>query len=1292
MHHHLRVTQIKKAFSASATSALLAVLLAAMAPAHVFGQDDASCNPNLDFRLANPGPIFLGDTVRISANLGARDIVGGGIQPAYQDIYAFGYALNCYIGQDFASCESEGNVVEFIGNLSTDCKRPDGTPVELNFPEDNVIEINTVGGPIRTGANKQCNVQFDAKIISLAPEGDNLIVQAMGWPVSGWPATKCSNGLTSAASSTLGLVVRDCAIDIEKEVSVDNANWFPADSPETAPSLILGGTAYYRLKVKNTGTADFVQPIAVVDAALGIDTTIPALAKGQEAILTGDQIEQLTSAGRCKVVGNLENTASASAVCRVGDPGITSSAENSAYLVCNGTPSVDIEKATNGFDADEPTGPQIPVGNAVAWTYVVTNDGELPLTGVAVSDDQGVAVSCPSDTLAVGASMTCTGSGTALAGQYSNVGTVNASSAGGNVSDSDPSHYFGVASSITIEKATNGLDADAAPGPQIPSGDAVTWTYVVTNGSNETLSDVTVTDDQGVTVTCPSDTLAAGASMTCTASGTAVAGQYANIGTATGTPPVGTPVTDMDPSHYFGVTAAIDIEKATNGEDADAPAGPQIPVGDAVSWTYVVTNNSNVALTAVGVTDDQGVTVTCPSDTLAAGASMTCTASGIAVAGQYANIGTATGTPPVGTPVTDTDPSHYFGTGAPSIVIVKEISIDGGLNWSDANDIGSAAVAVFPSDALYRFTVTNNGTASLEDVVIDDAELGITGVNEYFIGNLAVNQTVVITSVEEPLLFVAERCAGRGTFTNTATASGVSAENGTPASDNDAAVLKCIGEPHITIVKEISLTGGDPWYDDITPPQEWPSDAWYRITVTNDGTTPLENVDMVDGDLLAGQFIGNLAVNQSVVLESGQVAELYQEDRCVGAGTVGNVASVSGSSVDDPSDTVDDSDSANLLCVGAPLIQVFKDISVDNVNFFPADSEGDALTTQAPSNAWYRITVKNNGPVDLTNVSMSDGTLGIFDYPVGDIASGQQVVLASGEISELYYPGRCTGKGTFGNTVNVSGESADTGSISTDSDEAWLECTGTPDIQIAKDISVDGGITWYSGSTPSLLPPRDALYRLTVTNTGTTDLDGVVVNDTTLGIVDYPVGYLAMNQTVVLSDGEISELFRVNRCTSAGTYVNTATAEGTSVEWPYGTAGDSDSATLLCGEAVDICETSGRPTRLTLEYNGTYESNNAQGFVGVPDGTGLIPVSPVIVELYDKDQLEETHVGVTIGYQMYVQGFWTNSGKIPPNIKIVVKSTNGETVLQTIKFHGSCSLPLIVSDEFGAVTLVGYKP
>jgi len=117
--------------------------------------------------------------------------------------------------------------------------------------------------------------------------------------------------------------------------------------------------------------------------------------------------------------------------------------------------------------------------------------------------------------------------------------------------------HGGVDASVELDKATNGLDADTAPGPLISVGDPVTWAYQVTNTSNVTLTGISVTDDQGVTVNCPQTALAAGESMTCSASGTATAGQYANIGTVTAEPPVGATVSDSDTSHYFGTTEEI---------------------------------------------------------------------------------------------------------------------------------------------------------------------------------------------------------------------------------------------------------------------------------------------------------------------------------------------------------------------------------------------------------------------------------------------------------------------------------------------------------------------------------------------------------------------------------------------------------------------------------------------------------------------------------------------------------------------------------------------------------------
>jgi hypothetical protein len=123
-------------------------------------------------------------------------------------------------------------------------------------------------------------------------------------------------------------------------------------------------------------------------------------------------------------------------------------------------PLVDIEKSTNGEDADTAPGPSIPVGSPVSWAYEVSNTGTVPLTGIVVSDDQGVSVACDGQTsLAPGASMTCTGSGVATLGQYANVGSVSANwtmgSSSGTVTDSDASHYLGIAPTTdSTEKVT----------------------------------------------------------------------------------------------------------------------------------------------------------------------------------------------------------------------------------------------------------------------------------------------------------------------------------------------------------------------------------------------------------------------------------------------------------------------------------------------------------------------------------------------------------------------------------------------------------------------------------------------------------------------------------------------------------------------------------------------------------------------------------------------------------------------------------------------------------------------
>jgi hypothetical protein len=108
------------------------------------------------------------------------------------------------------------------------------------------------------------------------------------------------------------------------------------------------------------------------------------------------------------------------------------------------------------------------------------------------------------------------------------------------------------------------------------------------------------------------------------------------------------------------VIAGVRIQKLTNGQDVTEAPGPSIPIGSAVTWTYVITNTSVFAFSSLSVTDDRGVAVACPQLLPPPGGSITCTGSGIAVAGQYRNVGIVTATAN-GNLFTDRDDSFYFG-------------------------------------------------------------------------------------------------------------------------------------------------------------------------------------------------------------------------------------------------------------------------------------------------------------------------------------------------------------------------------------------------------------------------------------------------------------------------------------------------------------------------------------------------------------------------------------------------------------------------------------------------------
>ena len=239
-------------------------------------------------------------------------------------------------------------------------------------------------------------------------------------------------------------------------------------------------------------------------------------------------------------------------------------------------PAIDIEKSTNGVDADNAVDAVIlNIGDTVIWQYIVRNIGNVILTDVNVTDDKEGEVICPKTTLAISEVMVCELNSTAVIGDYENIATaVAVPLTGGTVNDTDPSHYKVIsvvnAPAIDVEKSTNGIDADFTTNAiELIRGDDIRWTYVVRNIGNVELN-VTLRDDMEGSVPCPKSRLSVGESMICELTGVASEITYKNIVKAIGVPPVGTDVNDTDPSHYKIILASIGnffwIDENENGK------------------------------------------------------------------------------------------------------------------------------------------------------------------------------------------------------------------------------------------------------------------------------------------------------------------------------------------------------------------------------------------------------------------------------------------------------------------------------------------------------------------------------------------------------------------------------------------------------------------------------------------------------------------------------------------------------------------------------------------------------
>ncbi|MCT1478413.1 DUF11 domain-containing protein [Microbacterium sp. p3-SID336] len=582
------------------------------------------------------------------------------------------------------------------------------------------------------------------------------------------------SGLLEPGESTVVFTAADApAISVVKSANLTD----PAQ-------YVLGAPVTYSFLVTNTGNVDLTA-VAVAETAFSGAGTPPVASCPQTTLAPGE--ETTCTAGYTLTqadidAGEVTNTAQATGTPPEGDP-VTAS--DDAVISGSEAPQLSLVKTADASGVQSPTR----VGDPIAYTILVSNTGNVTLTGVAVTDTLlGSAITAVwpgvPGTLAPGEDVTVTGTHSVTqldieTGAVTNTATATARDPNGDDVPAGPQSTttpLNQAPALSLLKsATPVLSTPPAP------GDPITFSFTITNTGNLQLSDVAITDRlpglSSIAYTWPSDpgVLPPGADATATATYAITqadidAGVVANTAVANGTTEGGAdvPSNEADTSTPLAQAPALTLVKAADAAGITDPAQP----GQPIVYSFTVTNAGNTTLTAVAIIDQLAglppLTYTWPAadGVLLPGQEATAASTYLTTAadiddGEVTNNATATGQPPTGAPV-DSGPATTTTplVQAPSLTLVKTADASG---ITDPAEVGQPVV--------YSFTVTNTGNTTLTDVVVTDELAGLPPLAYTWPGAAGVLRAGEEATATSTYAITAADIT-RGTVTNTATATG----------------------------------------------------------------------------------------------------------------------------------------------------------------------------------------------------------------------------------------------------------------------------------------------------------------------------------------------------------------------------------------------------------------------------------------------------------------------------------------------------------------------------------------
>ncbi|MGY1653188.1 DUF7507 domain-containing protein [Geodermatophilus sp. SYSU D01119] len=857
----------------------------------------------------------------------------------------------------------------------------------------------------------------------------------------------------------------------------------------------LGDVVTWHYGVTNLGTVA-VRDVAVEDARAGAvtcDRTV--LEPGASAACTA---VHGTVVGEADLLaGRLAARASA-----VGTPSALGGTVRSAPAVR----SVGLADVVRSLQVTVQADPGNPaparVGSELRWRHAVANTGNVTIRLVTVTDDLVGPAGCVQDVLAPGERTTCaTGGGHRVTQAEFDAGRPVGGTAwaSGVPAGSDTPLPFGPASDpVALDAAAPALALTAVPDHQddgdgvLEAGETVTWSLVVGNPGDVTLSALSASTPRTGAAACPPAALAPGATAVCRTAAHVVTTEEEAAGTLT--EDAVAVAADPRTGHGTGATAASSVPGTpvpglatavtATVDDGSVPADP----GDRVTWHHTVTNVGTVPLDGVTVREPGGTALPCGTGPLRPGQSVTCTSAAVRTVseadlrtGRLTRTADATATWTAGARTVDSAPATgEVATAAPA----GRLQLTG---------VPAGTAAAVGDRITYAWTVTNTGNVTVADVAVTDSAGGTPACGAAV---LAPGEWTPCTGGGAYVLGQDDVDAGLPvglTASATATQTGGPALRSAPAS---APVAAPASAPALRLV-----TTAD-WADDGDAALEAGETVTWLVQVTNTGNVTLEDLLVTAPGLYVGCPVGRLAAGASVRCTSDPVVVT---DGDSAAGALVATATATARAVRDGAAVTGPDAGARVATTPAPALALTSVARVRPAARQTAADLGDTVT-------WHLV-VTNTGNVPVAGVTVAPaGAAGAVPAGAG-LAAAASAPAVAGCATPLLLPGGSAECDTAARAVTeddllgtpvaapavASGTAALTGATVASAPADDPVPTAAP----RRGVDLVVAFTDAGTGTPVVAPRVGDVVRTryAVRNTGTVTLTGLSVADPAAGDV-----------------------------------------------------------------------------------------------------------------------------------------------------------------------------------------------